>query len=152
MRVLLVCSGNTCRSPMAGALLQHLWSGEEPLEVLTAGTATVEGLPASAHAVTAMQECGLDLGAHRSRPVTQELLESVDLVLTMTRSHRAALKAQFPGQAAKIHTLAEYVGSPRDVEDPFGGSLDEYRRTAQSLAELLAAAVARMQRKENEEE
>ncbi|HLO03902.1 MAG TPA: low molecular weight protein arginine phosphatase [Symbiobacteriaceae bacterium] len=149
MRVLLVCSGNTCRSPMAGALLQGLWRGDEQLEVLTAGTSTVHGLPATTHAVTAMQERGLDLGAHRSQPVTPALLKSVDLVLTMTVSHREALRAQFPAMANKIHTLAEYAGSARDVSDPFGGPLDEYRRTAQSLAELLSAAISRMQRKES---
>lgn len=149
MRVLLVCSGNTCRSPMAGALLQHLWNGDEELEVLTAGTATVQGLPATAHAVTTMQEHGLDLSPHRSQPVTPALLRSVDLVLTMTAGHREALRAQFPAHASKVYTLAEYAGSPRDVSDPFGGPLDEYRRTATSLAELLSAVVSRMQRKES---
>lgn len=149
MRVLLVCSGNTCRSPMAGALLQHLWNGDEPIEVLTAGTATVQGLPATAHAVTTMQEHGLDLRAHRSQPVTPTLLQSVDLVLTMTAGHREALRAQYPAHAAKIHTLAEYAGRARDVIDPFGGPLEEYRRTAQSLADLLSAAVTRIQRKES---
>lgn len=149
MRVLLVCSGNTCRSPMAGALLQHLWKGDGPLEVLTAGTATVQGLPATAHAVTTMQECGLDVSTHRSQPVTPALLRSVDLVLTMTAGHRDALQAQYPTQAQRIFTLAEFAGSARDVSDPFGGPLDEYRRTAKSLAELLSAAVARMQQKES---
>lgn len=149
MRVLLVCSGNTCRSPMAGALLQHLWNGNEPLEVLTAGTATVQGLPATAHAVTTMQEHGLDLSRHRSQPVTPALLRSVDLVLAMTAGHRDALRAQYPAQAQKIHTLAEYSGSARDVSDPFGGPLEEYRRTARALAELLSAAVSRLQQKES---
>lgn len=149
MRVLLVCSGNTCRSPMAGALLQHLWNGDEALEVLTAGTATVQGLPATSHAVTTMQEHGLDLTGHRSQPVTPSLLKSVDLVLAMTAGHREALRAQFPAHAQKVYTLAEYAGSASDVRDPYGGPLDEYRRTAQSLAELLSAAVTRMQRKES---
>lgn len=134
---------------MAGALLQHLWAGDEPLEVLTAGTATVQGLPATAHAVTTMQEHGLDLSVHRSQPVTPALLKSVDLVLTMTAGHRDALRAQYSAQALKIHTLAEYAGSARDVSDPFGGPLEEYRRTAKSLAELLSAAVSRLQRKES---
>lgn len=149
MRVLIVCSGNTCRSPMAGALLQHLWKGDRPLEVLTAGTATVHGLPATAHAVTVMQEHGLDLTAHRSQPITPHLLQTVDLILTMTVSHREALRLKYPAVSARIYTLAEYAGRNTDVRDPYGGPLEEYRRTAQALVELLTSVVARMQGKEN---
>jgi protein-tyrosine-phosphatase len=151
MKVLVVCSGNTCRSPMAGALLQHLWTGNEQLTVLTAGTATVDGLPATSHAITTMAERGIDLGAHRSQPVTERLVREADLILTMTASHRDTLRRQWPSMAEKVQTLAEYSGKHADVPDPFGGPLDEYKRTAQSLADLLEAAVARMQRKESQD-
>lgn len=133
---------------MAGALLQQLWAGDEPLEVLSAGTNTVHGLAATAHAVTTMQERGIDLGAHRSQPITPQLLQSVDLVLTMTAGHREALRYQYPEHLQKIQTLAEYAGSSRDVSDPFGGPLEAYQQTAGALIQLLTAAVARMQRKE----
>jgi protein-tyrosine-phosphatase len=150
MKVLLVCSGNTCRSPMAGALLQHLWTGDQPLTVLTAGTSTTAGQPASGHAITAMAERGLDLGAHRSQPVTERLVREADLILTMTSRHRDALRFQWPALAIKVQSLSEYAGQLADVPDPFGGPLVEYQRTAESLARLLAAAVARMQRKESQ--
>jgi protein-tyrosine-phosphatase len=154
MKILLVCSGNTCRSPMAEALLKQLLAERVPSETVgirSAGIGTVAGMPASPHAVAAMKERGLDIGHHRSQPVTRELVAESDLVLTMTGYHREAIRHQWPEYAGKVFTLAEYVGRADEVPDPFGGSLAEYRCTAESLAELLAAVVQQMSQKENGE-
>lgn len=144
-RVLVVCSGNTCRSPMAAALLKHLWQKARPgwdLEVQSAGTGAFPGDRAAEHAVTVMQERGLDLSAHRSQVVPDG--KQFDLVLTMTRSHRDAILAYRPTLAGRVFTLGEYAGTGQDVPDPFGGPLTAYQHTASALESMLQAVVHRI--------
>jgi len=144
-RLLLVCSGNTCRSPMAAALLRDLWRQANPvweLSVDSAGTGALPGLPATDHAVAALSERGIDLSQHRSRAVLS--LDGYDLVLTMTRGHRDALLARFPAAAGRVFTLGEYAGTGEELPDPFGGPLESYQRTASALEGLLRAVVERI--------
>ncbi|BAD39061.1 low molecular weight protein arginine phosphatase [Symbiobacterium thermophilum] len=146
-RVLLVCSGNTCRSPMAAALLRALWRRADPgwdLQVDSAGIGAFPGLPAAPNAVAAMKARGIDLSGHRSQAVTD--LEGYDLVLGMTRAHRDALRTRFPALAGRIFTLAEYAGVGGDLSDPFGGPLQAYEETAKALEEQLQAVVERIRR------
>lgn len=148
-RVLFVCSGNTCRSPMAATLLRQLWAKANPgweLEVTSAGTSTAAGLPATSHAVTTMKQRGLDLNTHRSQAVALDLLKRSDLVLTMTEHHKAQVRALWPGISDRLFTVGEYAGIKQDVPDPFGGPLTEYERTAATLERLLQAVAERIQR------
>ena len=148
-RVLLVCSGNTCRSPMAAALLKHLWAKAAPgwdLEVSSAGTGAFPGSPATEHAVTAMRRRGLDLTGHRSQPVNDQSLAGVDLILTMTERHKDAIRMPWPHLADRLFTLGEYAGTREDVPDPFGGSLEEYEATASRLEALLTRIVERIRK------
>lgn len=145
-RLLLVCSGNTCRSPMAAALLRSLWEKAAPgweLIVDSAGTGAFPGMPATDHAVAALKERGIDLSQHRSQPVLR--LDGYDLVLTMTRGHRDALRARFPDFADRVFTLGEYAGTGDELPDPFGGPLTAYQQTAAALEALLPAVIARIQ-------
>ncbi|MGQ0551877.1 MAG: Sua5/YciO/YrdC/YwlC family protein [Planctomycetota bacterium] len=146
--VLIVCSGNTCRSPMAAGLLTAALSEFArpqqliPPRVLSAGLHTQPGHPASAHAIAALAELGLSLDAHRTSSVAPELLGEADLVLCMTRAHAAELAARLgPGAGPPIE-LFDPRG--RDVEDPFGQSLTTYRAVAASLAELARERAARI--------
>lgn len=136
-RILMVCTGNTCRSPMAAALARHHmpWA-----EVLSAGTATVAGLPASIGAMDAMQHFGLSIDDHASRPLNQYLLEDADLVLTMTAGHKQAILNFMPEAADKVFTLGEFAGSNEEIPDPFGSSAEEYIRCAKALEALILAA------------
>jgi protein-tyrosine-phosphatase len=146
-KVLLVCTGNTCRSPMAAGLLRRIWQEANPgwyLEVSSAGTGAFPGLDASEHAVDVMKERQVDIADHRSRPLTAELLTEADLVLTMTRRHKEQILALFPGAEGKVYSLGEYTGSGADVPDPFGGSRDDYARTAEALDRYLRQVVERI--------
>lgn len=150
-RLLFVCSGNTCRSPMAAALAGRPAAASPPgaapaVEVASAGLAARPGEPPSAHAVAAMGERGIDLGGHRARRLDAGLVAWADLILTMTADHRRAVTQSFPAAAGRTFTLAEYAGgSPdADVPDPIGGPLDDYRRCADALAGYVARAVERL--------
>ena len=128
-RVLFVCTGNTCRSPMASAALsQALGPDAERVEVLSAGTAAWEGQPATAPSIEIAAANGADLAAHRSRRVSPELVRAADLVLVMERAHLAAVRA-LGADPSRTHVLHEYLqqATPESpVSDPFGASREAY--------------------------
>ena len=140
-RVLFVCTGNICRSPLAASLLERaLRERGLEVEVTSAGTGAWDGAPASEGAYLVGLERGLDLSSHRARLLSRELVDEADLILTMARHHRARVDEL--GGEGKVFVLGEYAGKGGDeVSDPFGGDLAVYRETAQEL-EGLAAAVA----------
>ena len=126
--VVFVCTGNTCRSPMAAVLAQSIFAAEGiAATVYSAGVSTWSGQPASRHAITAMKEEGLDLSGHSSQMISQELLGGAALVLAMTEQHLAIVKSDHP--TANAFAL--------NVSDPFGGDLQIYRRTAQEIKQKI---------------
>ena len=146
-RILLVCTGNICRSPLAEALLTHALRerGATDVGVTSAGTGAWDGAPASEGAYLVGLERGLDLSGHRARLLTREVVEQSDLVLTMARHHRA--RVQELGGEGRVFVLGEYAGRSADeaeVSDPFGGDLDVYRRTCEELEQLVAAVAERL--------
>jgi len=148
-RILLVCTGNICRSPLAEALLRRDLKarGFPEIDVGSAGTGAWDGAPASEGAYLVGLERGLDLSAHRARLLTRELVESADLVLTMARHHRARVEEL--GGEGRVFVLGEYAGRDGDdaeVSDPFGGDLDVYRDTCAELEALSTAVTERLAR------
>ncbi|HEU4699958.1 MAG TPA: low molecular weight protein arginine phosphatase [Gemmatimonadales bacterium] len=146
MHVLFVCTGNTCRSPMAEALLRDAAAarGLDRVRAGSAGVGAWDGAPASEGAYLVGLEHGLDLSAHRARQLTPALLAEADLVLAMGRAHLARIRELAPG--ANAHLLAEYVGraQPPEVSDPFGGNLEGYRTTFEELTELVGRLADRL--------
>lgn len=132
-KLLFVCTGNTCRSPLASAFVAALLAG---WEVESAGLAVYESTGASAHAIAVGAEHGLDLKRHISRQLTPEMLLDADLVLAMTSGHAKSIRDSFPRYAGKVYTLKEFLGQPGDVADPYGGGPDIYRTAARELCGL----------------
>jgi protein-tyrosine phosphatase len=145
--VLFVCTGNTCRSPLAEALCKKLLADRLgcPVEelprrgfvVLSAGLSALRGEPAAAEAVEAARELGADLSGHGSRPVTPELLALADLVVGMTGSHLHALTA-YPSLAAQVRLLG---GAAGDLADPIGGDRAVYQACAGAIWQHLQGLV-----------
>jgi protein-tyrosine-phosphatase len=143
--ILIVCTANICRSPMAEVLLQRkLDEGETPgtWRVGSAGTWAEDGFPATDYGIRVMADRGLDTSQHESRSVNAAMMAEADLVLTMTANHAESLRAEFPEHGFKVHRLTEMAGMPYDVADPYGGPLSEYERTADELSYLIEKGLA----------
>lgn len=149
MRILFVCTGNTCRSPMAQFYFNaKTMKCHENDYANSAGISAFNGQSASYEAVTVMNELyDIDLSEHQSKLVSSNMIEESDLVLTMTNAHKVILKEEFPGFSDKIFTLAEYVqtisdnersnGNIREIPDPYGQGESKYKETAKKIAEHL---------------
>lgn len=139
IRILFVCTGNTCRSSMAEALAKQILAeqGKDRWQVGSAGTHAQIGEPAAGQAVLVMAEQGIDLSGHRARQVQPSLLQAADYVFAMTSSQQFYLNELYPEVAEKIYTVAE-----QDIADPFGGSVESYRTCAGELTVALVKLIA----------
>ncbi|MCE9590811.1 MAG: Sua5/YciO/YrdC/YwlC family protein [Planctomycetes bacterium] len=141
--LLMICSGNTCRSPMAEGLARQIIARSEGLpeseleaaglRVISAGAFASQGMPVSPEAVDVMNRRGIDISRHRSRPLTREMVHEADLILCMTESHLRAVVAMAPSAAEK--TLA--LDPAGDIEDPIGSGMEAYERCAAAIEKSL---------------
>jgi len=123
-RILFVCTGNTCRSALAEGLARARLGPEKGVTFESAGLYALDGAPATPHALAAAAEVGVELGAHRARSVTAEMVEGADRIYAMTRAQAEALARLGPGVAKRV-TLLDPSGE--EISDPYGADLGTYR-------------------------
>lgn len=135
--VLVVCTGNSCRSPMAAGWLNRHFAGTG-WRAESAGVAAWGGSSASPAAIEVMREVGIDLTAHRSRALTPAMVEKADVVLAMTNGHLRELARRFPEAKSKMFLVKSFgLGEAQDVADPIGLSLDVYRHVRDEMIQAL---------------
>ncbi|MCK4573225.1 MAG: hypothetical protein KAU36_02585 [candidate division Zixibacteria bacterium] len=140
--IMFVCTGNTCRSPMAEGALRHLLQMKRPgkFEVVSSGTAAAVGFPATLYAIEAAKVWDVDISGHKSQPLTPALIDRVDLILGMTPGHvreTMHLRRDVRNKTFLFKNFPENSPDGEGVADPIGQSLEEYNRTFLEIGEYL---------------
>jgi protein-tyrosine-phosphatase len=146
VNVVFVCTGNTCRSPLAEALARHA-AQQRGIDVVfaSAGIGAALGSPANDGAILVGLERGVDLSRHRSRPLLPAAITKETVILAMAPAHVAGIRSIAP--KARVYLLDEYGShgsSMRSVADPYGGELDDYRTAADAIEAMLASVLDRI--------
>lgn len=130
-RIVVVCTGNICRSPMAEALLKARLADPKRV-IVSAGIGALVGYPADPIAQELMRERGIDIGGHRAQQATMPLLSSMDLILTLDQTHSSWISNRFPQLRGRVHKLLKW-SEDRDVADPYGFPRSAFEKAAEDI-------------------
>lgn len=148
--IVIVCTANICRSPMAEGLLAHALAAEagplKGLPVTSAGVAARPGERVSENSILALKKVGIDISGHRARPLTQEMLDQALLVLCMTESHRSLIELQASPVPPRLHLFREFLTgkADREIPDPFGGPLKLYEQSRDEMVEAIPSLLTHL--------
>ena len=150
--VLLICTGNSCRSVMAGGLLRELLKDKGNYRVITAGTASFTAIPPTPEAIQLMSEQGINISGHRSSPLSNAVIDEADLILVMERRHKEIILARAPSAKDKVHLLSEFGRTEKenklvdpDISDPIGKPLEFYRKTFDIIKESITRTAKKLE-------
>lgn len=157
MNILIVCTGNTCRSSMAEGIFKHLLknSGKDNIKVTSAGINAFEGDGANEKAIYTLNKMGIDILNHKARQLTDKIINDSDLILTMTNSHKRMILNAVPEYSNKVYTLKEYAfisnnedikGKNLDIVDPFGLDYNVYEKVAKEIEENLKKIINKIEK------
>ncbi len=142
--ILFVCTGNTCRSPMAEGLAKRLWQGRvrDKMKIHSAGTVALPGFRASPLSIKIMKKRGININLHRSTPLSTKTVEEADLILVMEQVHRKRILHISPSAKGKVFLLKDFaLGIEKDIDDPMGGSPQDYQECAQQVEESIRGLI-----------
>lgn len=136
--ILFICTGNTCRSPIAEALFKQKKGVKKSWKCISAGTHAIENLPASLEAQIVVKDKGGNLKNHKSRLVNKNLMDKADLILVMTEGHKRFVNEVFKDSSHKVYLLSE-LGTSESIEigDPFGSSLEKYKIVSDQIEKAI---------------
>ena len=148
MNILLICTGNTCRSAMAEGILNKIISNNganDKFTVLSAGISVFSPTKASDNAILTLKDMGIDISSHISTQLTEEMIHDADIILTMTASHKQIIKNVCDEITDKIYTLMGYAyGTDKDISDPYGMDLETYKKCAKEIYDALTTAYPKL--------
>ncbi len=155
LRLLFVCTGNTCRSVMAEAIFKHYWSisqRSDKISVGSAGINAVEGSNAALEVKRLLAEEGVGLSDHSAKNLTPEMINYASLILVMTVDQKKILENKYPEARGKVKLLKEFAGSAErnyNIADPFGGNIEIYKNTLQDIKKAILKLIKKLEEKNN---
>ena len=137
-QILFVCTGNTCRSPMAEGLFRKMVASTSTIGIASAGVSAAKGQRPSDHAIRVLAEDeGVDISGQRSQPVTKKLVDEASWIFAMTRDHKEMLELIFPSAQGKVHLLREWEAPGQDIPDPVGRGRENYTNCKNTIKSSL---------------
>lgn len=146
-KILIVCSGNSCRSPMAEAFLKKYLHSSDGYEIISAGTLGFEGLPATKEAVAVMKEESLDISGYSSSALNKEMIDNADIIFVMSKIHKDYILEKSPDAKDKTFLLKEYAEIDEDdknIIDPIGMPIECYREVRDQIRRSVEEIVIRI--------
>jgi len=146
-RILIVCTGNSCRSPIAEGFLKKDLNPDDGFIIISAGISTISGLGPTVEAIEVMREEGIDISLHASRPLTKELAEAADLILVMSAMHKQFISDKFPEFKDKVYLYKEYAeikDNNSEILDPIGQPISIYKQVKDEIKRLSVIIVNKL--------